>query len=103
MKKKRMIIVFSILIIFAIIGLNLISKTVVASSSNKQNNKLFTSIKLEEGDTLWSIATEYKTNEYKNITEYIREIKRCNGIDSDTINEGQYIIVPYYTNIMNFE
>jgi hypothetical protein len=27
---------------------------------------------------------------------YIREIKETNGLSSDTIHEGNYIVVPYF-------
>lgn len=96
MKDKRVVVILGIILIVTIIGFSFITKTVIASSSNRQDQKLVTSIKLEKGDTLWKIANQYKTDEYKSIIEYINEIKRCNNIDSDTIVEGQYIIVPYY-------
>lgn len=78
-----------------------VTKTVVASGSKINGPKLVTSIKVEEGDSLWSIATEYRTEEYTNIATYIDEIKRSNGLESDTIHEGQYLIIPYYVSMEN--
>lgn len=60
-------------------------------------NKYFTSITVEENDTLWSIATEYRTEEYNGIDKYIDEIKSINNLNSDTIKTGDTLIVPYYS------
>jgi len=55
-----------------------------------------TSVKIEEGDSLWSIAKEHYTEEFSSLTNYISEIKRMNGISSDTVYSGSYILVPQY-------
>jgi hypothetical protein len=36
------------------------------------------------------------TDEYDDMNEYIKEIKDSNGMDSDDIHVGNFIIVPYY-------
>lgn len=55
-----------------------------------------TSVKIEEGDSLWSIANEYYTDEFSSISAYISEIKRMNGLSSDTLYIDSYILVPQY-------
>ena len=55
-----------------------------------------TSVKIEEGDSLWSIANEYYTDEFSSISAYISEIKRMNGLSSDMIYIDSYILVPQY-------
>lgn len=84
--------VFFALLIFSIY---FFSKTVTAER-NTERVKLVASVEIQEGDTLWSIASDYITEEYSNIKDYIKEIKASNGLVSDTIHEGNYIIVPYY-------
>jgi LysM repeat protein len=74
----------------------MISTKVTAGRSDSRV-KLVTSVKIEKGDSLWSIAEEYFTDDYADINTYIKEIKRSNGLTSDIIHEDCYIIVPYYT------
>ena len=59
-------------------------------------SKYYTSIQIEQGDTLWGIADRYMTDEYKDRDAYIREICEMNRISEDEIHAGQYLTVPYY-------
>ena len=36
------------------------------------------------------------TDDYDDINEYILEVKNTNGLSTDTIHAGHYLIVPYY-------
>ena len=56
--------------------------------------KYYTSIPIEKGDTLWSIAKEYMTEDYDGIEEYIREIRRVNHLSGDKIDAGRYLAIP---------
>lgn len=63
-----------------------------------QAHKYYKSIEIAKGDTLWSIAKDnIDTHYYKNVNEYINEIKTMNSIKSDHIVSGSYIIIPYYS------
>lgn len=70
-----------------------------AAMKNEPRMKQVISMEIQKGDTLWSIAKEYITDEYNNINDYIQEIKASNGLASDTIHEGSYLIIPYYTSM----
>lgn len=60
--------------------------------------KYYKSIEIAKGDTLWSIAKDnIDTRHYKNVQEYIDEIKTMNAMKSDHIVSGNYIIIPYYS------
>lgn len=60
--------------------------------------KYYKSIEIAKGDTLWSIAKEnMDTKHYKNISEYVNEVKTMNSMKSDHIVSGNYIIIPYYS------
>mgnify|MGYP001052396244 CR=1 FL=1 len=61
--------------------------------------KYYTSIKIDNGDTLWSIAEKYISNEYESIYDYIRELKQMNNLSSDNIIAGQNITVAYYSDV----
>ena len=71
----------------------------VSADNPVTRKKQVTSLIIEKGDTLWSIAQEYRTEEYDDINEYIDEIKASNGLFTDTIHEGNYIIIPYYKTV----
>lgn len=92
---KYVLAVVILSLILTIISFFMITTTVSANTPIT-SKKLVTSVLISRGDTLWSIASEYITEEYKDIPTYIKEIKRTNGLDSDNITEGCYLIVPYY-------
>ncbi len=58
--------------------------------------KYFSSIMVNYGDTLWSIAEEYSDENYKSKSDYIAEIVQINHLADDEIIAGQHIIIPYY-------
>ena len=58
--------------------------------------KYYTSIRVEKGDTLWSIALDHMTPEYKHIEEYIREVRSLNHLYGDDIHAGAYLTLPKY-------
>lgn len=95
-KKRILILGITVLILTLALSVGFISKTVAAKRS-EDRVKLITSIEVKKGDTLWSIASEYISDEYDNIIDYIEEIKKCNRMTSDDIHTGNYLIIPYYT------
>lgn len=60
-----------------------------ASSPQVKEYKVF---KVEKGDTLWEIASEYSRN--SDIREYIYNIKKLNKLSGDIIYEGQVLLLP---------
>jgi cell division protein YceG involved in septum cleavage len=84
-----------VLILLLLFSAFFFSKTVTAQR-NIDRTKFVTSVEIKKGDTLWSIASEYISDEYGDMNEYISEIKDSNGMVSDTINVGSYLIIPYY-------
>lgn len=67
------------------------------SSDGPTFYKYYTSIEVQSGDTLWSIAQNYKGEHYKNAQEYIREVMQMNALRNDQLVTGQHLIVPYYS------
>ncbi len=51
---------------------------------------------VQDGDTLWTIASEYKFGDYST-REFVSEIKTLNGLSKDTIHSGCYILIPVCT------
>lgn len=90
------IIAMLVLFVCSMIGLG----TLLGSSSKASNNnnyKYYTSVEIKNGDTLWDIASEYVTEEYDSLQEYVTEVKSLNRMQGDSIRSGQFLIVPYYS------
>ena len=60
------------------------------------SEKYYKSIEIKAGDTLWSIAEEYRDINSETVNEYIKVLKEMNHLLSDDIHEGQYLTVVYY-------
>lgn len=100
-RSNQLIVLISIFIfVVMILSFSIISMQVNAEKS-VSSEKLIKSVKVEKGDSLWSIASENITEDYKDINAYIYEIMKCNSLTTDVIHEGNYIIVPYYKNTDN--
>ncbi len=61
--------------------------------------KYYTSLTVEDGETLWDIADDYVDyNHYKNKNSYITEVQSINHLDENcSIDAGQILILPYYS------
>lgn len=93
MNNKTVIcLVFSLVLVSGMLAVK-----IGASRKPIEYEKVVASVYIEKGDSLWTIAQRYYTEENESMKEYIREIKNCNHLSSNTIREGQYLIVPYYT------
>ncbi|MEY8337280.1 LysM peptidoglycan-binding domain-containing protein [Lachnospiraceae bacterium 62-35] len=57
--------------------------------------KYYKSIQIKNGDSLWSIAGEYKENCQMTTEEYVNELRSMNQLKSDTIYAGQYLTIVY--------
>ena len=67
------------------------------AAPSEETYKYYTSVAIEAGDTIWSIAQEYQTPECGDLTDYIEEICSLNHITDDQIHTGQYLTIPYYS------
>lgn len=94
-RRQRMALCFIglIAIVFGVFFIHASTDTVRAENNH---HKYFTHILVEEGDTIWDIATEYRTAEYCSTRDYVDEIEQINHISADKITEGCYIMIPYY-------
>lgn len=53
-------------------------------------------VEVKEGDSLWSIAKDNMTEEWKSTGAYVKAIKEFNSMESNNIYAGTYISIPYY-------
>ena len=87
-------------VIFTAIAVIFIVLTLYPNKSNAQSQdgtsyKYFHKIYVESGDTLWSIASENKSDK-ESTTDYIKEVKSINKLKADDLYAGQMLVVPYY-------
>lgn len=101
MKKKS--IIFRIIFIFAIILLSIVilfitpyRTKVSANNTSACRNKYYKNIYVNCGDTLWSIADKYITDEYSDNFQYINEVMNINNMHDTSIKSGMKICIPYY-------
>lgn len=83
------------ILFFVLLGSSIAGSGQISAASGK-SYKYYTSIGIEQGDTLWDIAKEYITPEYADLQEYIDEIKELNNLGDDEIHSGQYLMIPYF-------
>lgn len=74
----------------------LFHKTVSSASSEFEREQCYQSVEIQPGDSLWSIASRYFTEEWISIEHYIEEIKLFNSMESNEIHSGDYLMIPYY-------
>ena len=67
----------------------------VNASDTKQTDKYYTSVMIEQHDTLWSLESQYN-NGAEDRDTYINNIKQLNHMSNDTIIDGSYILLYYY-------
>lgn len=83
-----------------IIGINLcglmMMNVFANSASDFEKEPRYTSIRIENGDSLWSIAARYAESSPMDVREYVQELKRMNQLTDDTIHAGHYLTVVYY-------
>lgn len=57
--------------------------------------RYYTSIEIQQGDSLWSIAGKYSENSGLSVAQYVKELKNMNGLKEDVIHSGHYLTVMY--------
>lgn len=67
-----------------------------AAGNTAGGTYVITSVQIEEGDSLWSLASRYYTEEFSSVSNYIAEIKRMNNLSSDVLYEGNYLLIPQF-------
>ncbi len=65
----------------------------LGAQGGKKEKIYYESVRIHSGDTLWSIAAEYK-RDGENIEHMIDKIMGCNQMKTENIKSGESIIVP---------
>lgn len=85
-----------VIIIFAAFLLSVIFNHLNVMAERPQTYKYYTDIRVQRNDTLWTIAEKYMSEEYKNINEYVREVREINHVGNQ-VEYGQRLMIPYYS------
>lgn len=102
MIKRRMFIALltvTLLVIGVLIGSNLLDSSRSEAENSKPSYKYYTSVQVESGDSLWSIADKYASSEYVDRDSYMKELLAMNHLSDTTIHSGQYLTVAYYSDV----
>lgn len=95
--RKRMLILLASMLMITIGSIIFGSSFTSAQAQEAEEvYKYYKSIVIEKGDSLWSIAQEYMTSDYDSTLEYIDELIQLNSLTTETIHEGQHLLVAYY-------
>lgn len=99
-QERRKNIVISLLTICLVVTLSLTASGFLSNAQSDNTNvefKYYKSVMVEQGDTLWSIASRHATSSYKSKDEYIEEVMNMNRLTDDRITVGSYLIIPYFS------
>ncbi len=91
--KRNMIILLATVLLITI-GSVIFGSTFSSAKNDEEFEVYYKSIEIEQGDSLWNIAVEYKS-ETESVIDYIDELMELNNLTSDTIHEGQHLVVAY--------
>ena len=87
-KSLRMVIICSILIFAVSIGGIIVKAS--DDSNRTRTYKYYTTVSVEDNDTLWSLADRYNNGD-EDTASYI------NNLSSDTIHSGKNLVIYYYS------
>lgn len=84
------------LTVLAVLLRSSFAKAAGGSADNGNSFKYYRELQISYGDSLWSIASEnLDRSGHQNVEDYVQEIKSVNGLTSDTIHAGNYLVIPY--------
>lgn len=67
------------------------------TTDNESPHIYYRSIRIEQGDTLWDIASENLPVTYSSVEKYVEVLKEINGLSSDEIFSGENLMIAYTT------
>ena len=79
-----------------------VSGFAIGSKAQDKDNvvlyKYYTNIEVQYGESLWDIAdTYFCEDKYDDYEHYISEVMQINGLYTEEVSAGSYLIVPYYS------
>lgn len=97
MKRLLIILMMVAAFTFGFFGQSLLSVSAHAESeAETERNCYVTSIQIQKGESLWTIASRYAEGSGYSVQEYVEELKRMNGLRYEDIHSGEYLTVIYF-------
>lgn len=90
-KRLLSVIILSVFLLVVVLLFRQHHSSYVAEANNEPQR--YISIRIEEGDSLWSIASEYKS-QATDIKHYMNTIRELNNIQGSVIYASEYLIIP---------
>ena len=84
------------MIVFAFTIVLCMSGSEGKASAQSTKHKYYTSIQIEDGDSLWSIAEKYAPPESGSYNNFIKEVKQINDLYDNNIEYGCSLVIPQY-------
>lgn len=95
LKARIVILALIIIISIVLIACNALPGTRQKAATRTDTGRIsYISVLVTPDDTLWDIAGRYYSAGFGTLKDYVKEIKRCNSLESDNIYAGRHIIVP---------
>ena len=89
------IVIFCLLAFFITFGGVIVHNNMITANS-RPRDKVFTSVPIHSGDTLWSIASRY-CDSVEAIPSYVEELKQMNSMSNErSLTAGRYLTVYYW-------
>ena len=88
---------FRIVLLLCIFALSTLAKAKRTRAAQIERLTAYESVYISSGDSLWSIAQQYRGNQ--DTAVFVENLKMLNGLSSDHIQEGYYILVPVTTTL----
>ena len=95
MKLRILSVVMIMLTVAAVCTATMLSSSAEVSKRIRSDmpERSYTSIHIQEGDTLEMIASQYNDARYCSDEEYIETIKMINNMDHEQLHPGCYLVV----------
>jgi len=93
---KRMAVAILSAVLLAGLGYGFVYAGDSTEGLTESQTKYYKSIVIEQGDNLWDIAKVYMDSHYDCVEDYIEELRKTNGLSSETIHSGQHLLVACY-------
>lgn len=91
---KRIVLLVGTLmmILLATLALSAFATAKHTQAAQRGTQITYESVRISGGDSLWSIAQKYHGT--KDTAAFVAELKVLNGLSSDRIQSGSYLLVP---------
>lgn len=96
MRRKKLTIACFVVLLFVSIIMGHTMFTSMAKEEGNRRTAYYKSVQIQDGDSLWGIASQYREGSSMSMDEYVNQLKQMNGLKKDTIHSGQYLTVVYF-------